>query len=126
MYHNSKNELNINDKGSKIYQLAAALYNSPDYNTRYKDTSNGIQLSFSDAFKLILAKRKSSPVKTSREKLLEKKITKANQKTSIGSPKGRKASKAPVENKVQNQKEVLDEYVNERKKTKAKKSIAGV
>ncbi len=121
IYPGSSEELDVTNNQSKIFQLANYLFTDPEYSRRYQ-VQNGQTLAFSDAFKLILKKRKGQKVRTKTEKKLEKKLVREKRKTSLGpSTKVVKTEKEDdTPKKPRSQKEVTEDYILSRKKTKGK------
>ena len=113
LYPGSRNELNISNPDSKLFQLAKAKYQT---DSRYK-RPNGMVQAVADAFREIITIRvnPNNKTKLSKEEVLVNKVKKANLKTSQGSSTAMRSETQSV-SKPKSKSQELSDYIAERRR----------
>ena len=115
-YSSDDPRFDIRNPKSQLYKLAEMLYTDPKMSKMYRGP-NGMEQAVADAFLKLTRTIRSKKIKSPKEKRLERRLAKERAKGKIVTGKSTKGS---FQKKVANKKSELDEYLEERRRTRQK------
>ena len=122
-YAGSSKDLNIADPQSLLNRLASSLYFSKDEELKVKyQSAGGMHLAVSDAFRLILAKKRGSMADNTETAKLKKKLAKERRKKSTAGSTSQKTDSVKTPARPKTNKELLDDEIARRHDLRTKRS----